>query len=81
MLDGIPPIADVDERGLRKRCQQLVGRMCREQRRPVLVVGRIAKHGVAAAVKRIEPRIGVPGLVEMQAIDTSPPISITRSTL
>ena len=69
MLDGIAAVADVDERGLRERGEQLVRRMRREQGRSVLVGGRIAEHGMPAAVERVEPRVGVPGLVEVQAID------------
>ena len=82
MLDGVASVANVDERGLRQRREQLVGRMRREQCRPVLVCGRVAEHGVTVAVERVEPRIGVPRFVEVQAIDgVGPPISITRSTL
>ena len=36
---------------------------------PVLVRGRIAEHGVTIPVERVEARIGVPGFVEVQAID------------
>ena len=69
MIDRIAPVADVDERGLRERRQQLVGGVRREQRRTLFVRGRIAEHGVTIPVERVEARIGVPGFVEVQAID------------
>ena len=71
MFDGVAAVANVNERRLRQRGQQLVGGVRGEQGRP-LVFGRIAEHRVPAGIERVEARIGVPGLVEMQPVDRVP---------
>ena len=66
--DRAASVADVQERGLRQRGQQLVRRVRREDRR-TLVILRIAVHRVAVAIERVEARVRVPRLVEVDAID------------
>ncbi|MOA27871.1 hypothetical protein D3C78_1487740 [compost metagenome] len=59
----------MDERRLRQRRQQLVGRVGGEHRRRVgLVIERIAAHGEAPAIQWIEACVAVPGLVEVDAV-------------
>ena len=65
---GAAAVADVQERRLRQRGQQLVRRMRGEDRR-ALVILRIAVHRMPIAIERIEPRVRVPGFVEMDAVD------------
>ena len=70
VIDGAAAVADVNERGLRQRGQQLVRRMRREHRRAVLRVRRrVAAHGVAVAIHRVEARVAVPRFVEMDPVD------------
>ena len=70
VIDGTAAVAHMHERGLRQRGQQLVRRVRREHRRPVLrMVRRVAAHGEPPFVQRIEARVAVPRLVEMHAID------------
>ena len=40
-----------------------------EEGRTVRVRGRIAEHGMPVSIERVEPRVRVPGFVEVQAID------------
>ena len=68
MRNRAAAVADVQQRGLRQRGQQLVRGVRGEDRR-ALVVLRVAVHGVAVPVDRIEARVGVPGLVEVDAVD------------
>ena len=65
---GAAAVADVQERRLRQRGQQLVRGVRREDRR-ALVVLRIAVHRVPVAIDRIEARVRVPRFVEMDAVD------------
>ena len=70
VIDGATAVADVNERGLRQRGEQFVRRMRRKDRRAVLRVRRrIATHGVAVAIHRIETRVAVPRFIEMDSID------------
>ena len=70
VIDRAAAVAHVHERGLRQRGQQLVRRVRREHRRPVLrMVRRVAAHGEPSFVQRIEARVAVPRLVEMNAVD------------
>ena len=65
---GAAAVADVQERRLRERRQQLVRGVRRENGR-ALVVLRVAMHRMAVAIERVEARVRVPGLVEMDAVD------------
>ena len=69
MLDRIATVTNVNERRLRKRSQQLVRRMRGEHCRPASVGCGVAEHRVTARVQRVETRVGVPRLVEVQAVD------------
>ena len=66
--DRAPAVADVQEGCLRQRGEQLVRRVRREDRR-ALVVLRVAPHAEPVAVDRVEPRVAVPGLVPVDAVD------------
>ncbi|MNX95822.1 hypothetical protein D3C86_1281140 [compost metagenome] len=69
VLDRVAAVADMDERGLRQRRQQLVSGVGGEHRRRVgLVLGRVAAHGEAPTIQRIEARVAVPGLVEVDTL-------------
>ena len=68
MRNRATPVADVQERRLRKRRQQLVCRVRGKGGRALVVPG-IAVHGMSIAVKRVEPGVCIPGLVEVNAID------------
>ena len=65
---GAAAVADVQERRLRQRRQQLVRGVRGEDRR-TLVILRIAMHRMPVAIQRIEARVRIPGFVEMDAID------------
>ncbi len=67
MGNRAPPVPNVQERRLRERRQQLVGRVGGEDGRPLVVLG-IAEHREAILVDRVEAGVGVPGLVEVDAI-------------
>ena len=66
--DRAPPVADVQQRCLGERRQQLVRRMGGEDRRSLVVLG-VAVHGVAIAIERVEAGVGVPRLVEVDPVD------------
>ena len=69
VIDGPAAVADVDVRGLRERREQLVGGVGGEDRRSVSrVVGRIAPHRETVPVHRIEARVAVPRLVEVDPV-------------
>ena len=67
MIDRALAVAHVDEGGLRQRREQLVGGMRREDRRPV-VRRRVAAHREVVPVHRVEARIAVPRLVEVDPV-------------
>lgn len=65
----IASVADMNHRGLGQRRQQLVGRLRGEHRGPgCVVIVRAAMHREAVLVQRVEPRVAIPGFVEVQAV-------------
>ena len=70
VVDGAAAVADMNEGCLGQRGQQLVGRMGREHRRRAFRMGSgVPAHGVSIPVHRVEARIAVPRLVEMNPVD------------
>ena len=69
VIDRLATVPDVDVGGLRERSEQLMRGMRREYGGAILgMLGGIAAHRVAVLVHRIEPRVGVPRFVEVDAI-------------
>ncbi|MNH03239.1 hypothetical protein D3C79_624930 [compost metagenome] len=62
-------VLHMDHRRLTKGGQQLVGRVSAKHQRAVGTACR--PHGVAPGKERMERRVGVPGLIKMQHVDTT----------
>src|SRR5208337_1512523 len=79
MVDGYAPVPDMDHRCLRERGKELVGGLGGKDGRAFGVPCPVA-HCEPVPVDRVEPGIGVPGLVEMDAVHALPeqPLDLCR---
>ena len=69
MLYRAAAVANMNHRRLRKSGQQLMGRLSGKDRRAAaVIILRVAVHGKAFGIKRVEPRITIPGFVKMQPV-------------